>query len=361
MIVRRLLTACAALWLAPAAAAAQWTVEAAAGRAVHDPVSARVPTTSASLGAAYAGGSLWTYLSAGVPLEGAGPGWGAAGAGAWVGLGRGPVRPGIEAGVHGFGYGPSGPNPAGAGGAVEALAGLVLERGPFAAALLSGVAAAGEAAGDSGEVRRFHDSALRLSLALPSGLSAGADARLLRGEGADQPYVGAGVEMSRRWGGVWAQAGRWLGARHPAPANAYGAGVRLRAAPGTELRAALRQEPFHPLYRSTPRRSWSVSLARTLGASAGAAAPAAPRLEEGAAHFRLPREDARPPVLIGDFSGWEPVPMRPEGAWWVARVRLAPGAYHYAFRAADGTVLVPAGVPTVDDGFGGRSAVLVVP
>ena len=79
--IHRLLTA-GALLMAPAAAAAQWTVEASAGRAVHDPVAARVSTTSAALGVAYEDGeSGWAYASGGAPIDGEGPGWGAGGAG----------------------------------------------------------------------------------------------------------------------------------------------------------------------------------------------------------------------------------------------------------------------------------------
>ncbi|HEX6041445.1 MAG TPA: glycogen-binding domain-containing protein, partial [Longimicrobium sp.] len=94
------------------------------------------------------------------------------------------------------------------------------------------------------------------------------------------------------------------------------------------------------------------------------AAPALrmPRVDAGWAVFRLPRADhAQAPLVLGDFSEWQPIAMTEEDGAWVARVRVAPGAYHYAYRTADGQVMVPEGVPTVDDGFGGRSAVLVVP
>jgi 1,4-alpha-glucan branching enzyme len=67
------------------------------------------------------------------------------------------------------------------------------------------------------------------------------------------------------------------------------------------------------------------------------------------------------PALIGDFTGWQPVAMTKSGDVWTATVAVRPGAHHYAFRAADGRVVVPPGAATVDDGFGGRSAVLVVP
>jgi hypothetical protein len=126
----------------------------------------------------------------------------------------------------------------------------------------------------------------------------------------------------------------------------------------------VRQEPFEPLYWNAPRRTWALSLRRTLGRAALQAPPAVrlPDLSHGWATFRLPvAEHARAPSVVGDFSGWQEVAMTPEGRHWVARVRVAPGAHHYAFRLADGRMMVPEGVPSVDDGFGGRAAVLVVP
>ncbi|HST58451.1 MAG TPA: glycogen-binding domain-containing protein [Longimicrobium sp.] len=365
MSARRLATACAALLLAPAAAPAQWTVEAAAGRAVHDPVSARVATTSASLGLAYAGGAgQWGYVSGGAPLEGAGPGWGAGGLGGWLGIRRGAVQLGVSAAGHGYAYGESGPNPAGSGGVVELLPTVSWRRGIVTAELSSGFSGAAEALGDSTERRGFHDSGAQLSVSPAAGLTVGGDARWVRGEGDDWPYAGGSAELRQDWGAVWAYAGAWLGDDHPDPAAAYGLGLRLRVLPRTDVQAAVRQEPFDPLYWTAPRRTWSVSLSRSLGRRPREERPAPPlpTLAEGWAVFRLPRaEHAEAPMVLGDFSEWQPVAMTDEDGAWVARVKVAPGAYHYAFRAADGQVVVPAGVPTVDDGFGGRSAVLVVP
>ena len=87
-----------------------------------------------------------------------------------------------------------------------------------------------------------------------------------------------------------------------------------------------------------------------------------PDVSSGWAVFRLPMaEHPQPPMVMGDFSDWRPVAMTAEGRHWVARVRVQPGAHHYAYRLADGRTMVPPGVPSVDDGFGGRSAVVVVP
>ena len=361
---RRIATACAALLLAPAGAAAQWTVEAAAGLAVHDPVSARVSTTSASLGLAYDGGPAWGYLSGGAPIEGGGPGWGAGGMGGWMGIARGPLRLGINGSGHGYAYGSAGPNPSGSGATVELLPTLSFRRGPVLAEVSSGFSGAVDVLGDSTDTRGFHDSAARLAFSPVEGMTVGGDARWVRGEGGDWPYAGGSAELRRPWGAAWAFAGAWMGGGHPEPATAYGAGVRVRVMDRTEVQAAVRQEPFDPLYWTAPRRTWSVSLSRSLGRRPGEAVlpRALPDVANGWAVFRLPmRTHPQAPSVIGDFSEWHPVAMTPEGDAWVARVRVAPGAYHYAFRGADGQTIVPPGVPTVDDGFGGRSAVLVVP
>jgi hypothetical protein len=361
---RRYAAACAALLLAPVAAAAQLTLEAAAGHAVHDPVSARVRTTSGSLGLAYAApDGHWAYVSGGAPLEGGGPGWGAAGVGGWVGIHRGAVQLGVSAAGSGYAYGKAGPNPSGSGGTVQLLPTLAVRRGRVLAEVSSGFSGAVDVLGDSTDRRGFHDSAARLSISPADGVTVGGDARWVRGEGGEWPYAGGSAEVRRPWGSAWAYAGAWLGDDQPDPAAAYGAGVRVRVLPRTEVQAAVRQEPFEPLYWTAPRRTWSVSISRTLGKPRQAASSLRlPRVSAGWAVFRLPRaEHARAPMVLGDFSDWRPVAMTDEGGAWVARVRVAPGAYHYAYRTAEGEVVVPEGVPTVDDGFGGRSALLVVP
>jgi hypothetical protein len=363
--LRRVILPACALFLAPAGAPAQWTVEAAAGRAVHDPVAARVSTTSAWLGVAYESADVgWGYLSGGAPLEGGGPGWGAGGAGGWIGLRRGVLQLGLSASGHGYAYDSAGPNPAGNGGTVELRPTVVYRRGIVSAEVSSGFAGAYDALGDSSDTRGFHDSAARVALTLAEGVTVGGDARYVRGEGGDWPYAGGSAELRQPWGAAWAYAGAWLADEQPEPTAAYGVGVRVRVLPRTDVMANVRQEPFEPLYWNTPRRSWGLSLRRTLGREARRALPAArlPDVSGGWAVFRLPMtEHPQPPMVMGDFSDWRPVAMTAEGREWVARVRVQPGAHHYAYRLPDGSTMVPPGVPSVDDGFGGRSAVVVVP
>ena len=362
-MILRLTLGCAALLLASRAAAQGWSADAAIGRALHDPIAARVATTSASLGLGYQGTGRWLYLSAGVPVQGSGPTWGAGGLGGWLPFSTiQGVDLGLNASANGYAYGPSGPNAGGTGGTAELLPTLGWRRGGLSASLSSGLSAAADVTGDSSTTRGFHDSAARLAFALADGVEVGGDARLLRGEGGDWPYAGGSAELRRDWGGAWAHAGSWMGGGHPRPAASYGAGVRVRVTGGASVQASVRQEPFDPLYWSTPRRTWNLQVSHALGRPRPPRPAMLPDLALGEAVFRLPRKDhPEPPAVVGDFNGWEPVQMVADGDWWVARIRIAPGAHHFAYRLADGQMMVPPGAPSVEDGFGGRSAVVVVP
>jgi hypothetical protein len=98
------------------------------------------------------------------------------------------------------------------------------------------------------------------------------------------------------------------------------------------------------------------------GRAAALRAPVPASYADGRAEVRISARSVEGrPSIAGDFTGWKPVPMTHEGGRWVWRGALAPGSYHYAFVAADGTWFVPESVPgRRDDGMGGHVAVLVV-
>lgn len=76
--------------------------------------------------------------------------------------------------------------------------------------------------------------------------------------------------------------------------------------------------------------------------------------------FRLRRADASRVSLVGDFSGWQPIPMERVGGVWQARLPVPPGLYHFGF-LVDGEWHVPPAAPgQVTDEFGRRNATLVV-
>lgn len=77
--------------------------------------------------------------------------------------------------------------------------------------------------------------------------------------------------------------------------------------------------------------------------------------------FRLQAPDAGEVVLLGDFTGWEPVPMERTDGGWSATVQVEPGVYHFGFRV-DGEWHVPEDASgRVTDDWGRTNATLVVP
>ncbi|HSU17832.1 glycogen-binding domain-containing protein [Longimicrobium sp.] len=354
--------------LPPCALAAQgWWVQAAAGRAVSDPVSSRVSGAVASLGVEYGDSATarWLYAQAGTPLGGDGPAWGAAGAGTWLGVDRGEFTAGASLGAHVFGYGAADSVRSGGGVTLEALPTLTWARGVLRGELASGVIYNTGVGVDSGRSRAVGESSARLIATAAEGVELTAEGRFLHAGDGDWPYLGAAAQVERGRYGGWAYAGEWAGADFPSPRLAYGVGGSVRCG-DARLEVGIRQEPMDPVYLSTPRRTWTVQVSHRIGRAprpAGPAAPAyLPALANGLAVFRLPRKDyPEAPSVIGDFTAWKPVAMTAEGDEWTASVRLDSGAHHYGFRAADGTFFTPPGVPAVDDGFGGTSAVLVVP
>lgn len=135
------------------------------------------------------------------------------------------------------------------------------------------------------------------------------------------------------------------------------------------VRARLRARP-------APRRSlWTwlrtprLTPLGALGAVAASLAVAlllpglrepAPVPERLVARLALRAPEARRVAVAGDFNGWsaEATPLRrgPGGAWTV-ELPLGPGRHQYQF-VVDGVFVPDPSAPSVDDGFGGRNAIL---
>ena len=81
----------------------------------------------------------------------------------------------------------------------------------------------------------------------------------------------------------------------------------------------------------------------------------------GATRLVISAPAARRVELAGDWNGWTPMlATRNADGKWYADVRLPRGEYRYAFRIDGQRWGVPEGVTSVDDGFGGRSALVSV-
>lgn len=75
--------------------------------------------------------------------------------------------------------------------------------------------------------------------------------------------------------------------------------------------------------------------------------------------FEVPQ--ARRVELVGDWTNWQPVPLRraPDGSW-VLPVDFGAGVYRFNLVVDGEQWIVPEGVASVDDGYGGRTGLLVI-
>jgi hypothetical protein len=94
-------------------------------------------------------------------------------------------------------------------------------------------------------------------------------------------------------------------------------------------------------------------------ASTGHALYAAAR---GASELRFAVPGASRVDLVGDWTGWQAVPLqRAADGRWVVRVRLEPGVHRFNLVVDGQRWIAPEGSAAVDDGFGGKTSLLVVP
>ena len=88
----------------------------------------------------------------------------------------------------------------------------------------------------------------------------------------------------------------------------------------------------------------------------GAPAPVA-----GVKRLSIKAAGAQHVEIAGDWNGWTPVAAtQADDGTWYSDVRLQPGEHRFAFRIDGKRWMVPEGVASVDDGFGGRSALVIV-
>ncbi|HEX6838752.1 MAG TPA: glycogen-binding domain-containing protein, partial [Polyangia bacterium] len=78
--------------------------------------------------------------------------------------------------------------------------------------------------------------------------------------------------------------------------------------------------------------------------------------------FRARARPGASVAVVGDWSQWQPQPLSSVGGdRWEGTFRLPPGRHAWAL-AIDGAIVTPTQAPGfVDDGFGGRNAIVDVP
>ena len=77
--------------------------------------------------------------------------------------------------------------------------------------------------------------------------------------------------------------------------------------------------------------------------------------------LKVEAPQARLVEITGDFTGWTPVPLLLDSAgWWTVTLPIGPGKYQMNLRLNGGEWLVPPGLLSMLDEFGGRVGLLVV-
>ena len=177
-------------------------------------------------------------------------------------------------------------------------------------------------------------------------------------------YYGGRAGVGFGAGGViWdLEAGAW---DTPAGGEVFvTARLALPVGPGLAARANAGRYGPDPLLDLEPAGGAGAGLSWTVTriGPVEATAPTAPSVAaDGRTRFSMEAPGAVSVTLAGDFTEWEEVTLRREGAAWTATLRLEPGVYRYAYRV-DGRWHVPEGTAgRTRDEWGNPVATLVVP
>ncbi len=84
--------------------------------------------------------------------------------------------------------------------------------------------------------------------------------------------------------------------------------------------------------------------------------------ERGGSELRFAVPGAAGVDVVGDWTGWQPVPLaRAQDGRWILQVSLAPGVYRFNLVVDGKRWITPDEVGSVDDGFGGKISLFLVP
>ena len=95
--------------------------------------------------------------------------------------------------------------------------------------------------------------------------------------------------------------------------------------------------------------------------AAGVESFEADRQTPGTVVLRVRAPNADSVEITGDFTSWTPVRLQPAGdGVWAGSFALVPGQYQMNLRVNGGAWLVPPGLLSLKDEFGGSAGLLVI-
>jgi len=339
-------------------------VDAYAGQASYSIAPGTVDSRNGILGLRFNQDRRFFQVAGGVPFSDADVAWGVLGIGDRLALRRGGMEVGVDMALLAHGQRDPVSEVTGQGVLVEVLPMLSHNVGSLALEARSGLRWYGGRLGEADWTRSFWMSEIRGAMDPLATLQLDGSLRHFRG-GEEETYTRVGASATTVMGPAVVQGmlGHWVGGSEGVDPE-WGVVVGVPVGGRGQVFGSVRRESFDPHYLMPPRTSWGVGVSLKVGRRPGPVPIAGPEVRRGGGvMIRVPLRDCTaPPMVAGDFTGWEPVPMKRQGTEWRYALRLPPGVYRFAFRRANGEWFVPESVPNrMDDGMGGWVAVLVVP
>lgn len=148
--------------------------------------------------------------------------------------------------------------------------------------------------------------------------------------------------------------------------------------PAVRASAAFWQSPTRAFVLTVARdlpdyvRGADAARSISLGLRFGESAPDAPPAGRARATIQVSGEEEHRTIrvrapgahrveVMGDFTGWDPIELSAAGELFVGELALAAGTHRMVLRIDGGEWVPAANTPAVDDDFGGRVGLLVVP
>jgi hypothetical protein len=344
-------------------AAQTWSVDTYAGKASYDANLATVDSTTAALGLRYNKDRRVFEAAAGAPLSDRDITWGVVELGDRVAIHRGGLTTGADVSIFAHAHWDPVANVSGKGVAGEVLPMISHNVGAGFVEFRSGARWYGARLGSSDLTRTLWTTDVRGSIEPTERLRLEGSVRHDRA-GRGENYTRPGVSLAGTVGRVSlsASAGKWFNSPTPGAEWEVSGGVPLKAR--LWLVSGVRHETFDSTFLISPRTSWGAGLTFQIGDGFRRTTTSSREVrQDNKVVLRVPLREARSaPAVAGDFTNWKSVRMARYDGEWRLTVSLPSGVYHFAFRDENGKWFVPSSFPNrVDDGMGGRVAVLVIP
>lgn len=340
-----------------------WSVDTYVGKASYETAPTNVDSRTAVFGIRFNEDRRIFQATAGAPFSSSDVTWGVAEFGDRFALYRGGLVTGADFSILAHAQRDPVADVSGKGLLGEALPMISHNVGAAVLEFRSGLRWYGARLGNADWTRTLWASDFRASIEPDARFRLEGEVRHDRGKlGENYTRPGASVTAALTKVLFRASVGDWINNPNEAGPE-WGLSVGIPITSRVWAVSAARRETFDPTFLVSPRTSWGVGLSFQVGGPASPSADRGNARERTSVILRVPLRDAgTAPFVAGDFTNWKPVRMTRYEHEWRFTANLVSGVYHFAFRNDRGEWFVPEGFPNrMDDGMGGKVAVVVIP